>query len=141
MSLWTETETTTLIRLWPTNSAAQIAARLARSRSAVCRKAQALHLNGTHKQLFEVPPRKPPAPARIPKSRERQMRSKPLPSIGAAAIDKHLAMQPCSILELDDNRCHWPIGNVTEVAMLFCGGAVASGQRYCLHHRRIASKG
>jgi GcrA cell cycle regulator len=132
---WTDQETTTLINLWPVSSAAQIAARLSRSRSAVCRKAQALHLDGSHKH-FTVPPRKIGQTPRIPKSRLRTIQRKPLPS-----IDDGLAMAPCSLLELTDRRCHWPIGNVNAVAMMFCGGDVVPGQRYCPHHARMAAKG
>ena len=34
-------------------------------------------------------------------------------------VDDSLAMQPCSILELDTTRCHWPLGPIDEVATSF----------------------
>ena len=130
---WTDLETRTLVDLWPTTSAAQIARRLQRSRNSISGKAKRLRLDGASK-LFEVPPRKPLAlPARIPKSRVRTMTRKPLPS-----IDDSPAMDPCSILELDRTRCHWPLGDVNAVTMQFCGGDVVPGQRYCAHHQRMA---
>ena len=49
-----------------------------------------------------------------------------------------LAMRPCSILELEAGRCHWPLGELTAIATLFCGGVALPGRRYCVHHLRIA---
>jgi hypothetical protein len=46
------------------------------------------------------------------------------------------AMRPCSILELDATRCHWPLGGFHNVAAQFCGGTPAPGHRYCPHHLR-----
>ncbi|WP_442895736.1 GcrA family cell cycle regulator [Bradyrhizobium sp. AZCC 2262] len=45
-------------------------------------------------------------------------------------------MRPCSLLEFDKARCHWPLGDVNEVATEFCCGAPARGHRYCRHHMR-----
>ena len=49
-----------------------------------------------------------------------------------------LNMRPCSILELDRTRCHWPLGGLHDAATRFCGGTPAPGQRYCPHHLRLA---
>jgi len=48
--------------------------------------------------------------------------------------DDAVAMRPCAILELDDSRCHWPLGEMHRVATQFCGGAATPGRRYCAHH-------
>ena len=40
-------------------------------------------------------------------------------------------MQRCSLLELDNGQCRWPLGDVHQVATLFCGGLTEKGQRYC----------
>jgi hypothetical protein len=56
---------------------------------------------------------------------------KPLP------VDAGLIMRPCSLLELEADRCRWPIGDVEDRAVLFCGGVV-EGKRYCAGHARIA---
>jgi GcrA cell cycle regulator len=53
-------------------------------------------------------------------------------------VDDSLAMQSCSILELDQTRCHWPLGEVNAIATEFCGGAAVPGRRYCPHHLRMA---
>ena len=49
-----------------------------------------------------------------------------------------LNMRPCSILELDATRCHWPLGGFHDAAMQFCGGAPMPGRRYCAYHLRLA---
>ena len=132
---WTDAETRELISLWPVASAAQIARRLHRSRHAVSGKADRLIRDGvlpaeTHKH-FETnpwPPRARPKPTTRP--------AKPPPSIDATAP---LQMRPCPLAELDDTRCHWPLGDVYQVATLFCGGEAAPHRRYCAHHLRRAS--
>jgi hypothetical protein len=134
MSIWTDDETRELVALWPKTSAAQIAGRLQRSRSSICRKAQRLRQDGllpdgAHK-YFEVVPMKAP-----PRRRCRILPPKP-----PSQVDDSLAMQPCSILELDTRRCRWPLGEMHQVAMLFCGGATADGRRYCADHLRMASR-
>jgi len=45
---------------------------------------------------------------------------------------------PCSILELDQTRGHWPLGKLSAIATEFCGGVPAAGQSYCPHHLRMS---
>jgi len=47
-------------------------------------------------------------------------------------------MRRCSLLELDNGQCRWPLGTVAEVATLAGGGAVEPGRAYCGHHWRMA---
>ena len=75
-------------------------------------------------KLFEVTPR----PARARPIVRRMMPAKPPP------VDDRLNMRPCTILELDATRCHWPLGDVEKVASEYCGGVAVSGRRYCAHH-------
>ena len=72
-------------------------------------------------KLFEVTPR----PARARPIVRRMMPAKPPP------VDDRLNMRPCTILELDATRCHWPLGDVEKVASEYCGGVAVSGRRYC----------
>ena len=55
---WTDDEIRELVALWPTLSAIQIARRLQRPRTAICRKAQRLRLDGVRprgeKKSFEM---------------------------------------------------------------------------------------
>ncbi len=50
-----------------------------------------------------------------------------------------LEMQPCTLVELEAGQCHWPLGEMQQVAVMFCGGAAVPGRRYCAHHLRRAS--
>lgn len=131
MNTWTDEDVLTLVRLWPTKSTSQIAKELHRSRSAVCSMAGRLRIHGALPRdlpkRFEVDPRKRKLsrPARI---RIVQPPKPPPPR------DDSLAMRPCSILELDDGRCHWPLGEREERATLFCGHTPEPGRCYCAHH-------
>ena len=131
---WTDADTRELINLRPTHSASQIAARLQRPRSAVSGKAKRLRAEGRlprgvikHYEINPMPPAAARPTAAIP----------PVQSCTDPA-DGNLAMQPCSILELDRTRYHWPLGGFSDTAAQFCGGATAPGHRYCPHHLRIA---
>jgi hypothetical protein len=130
MSNWTDEEIRELISLWPTHSAMQIAKRLHRPRSAICGKARRLHANGVLPDTggvkhFEIKPRT----AQARRARARILPPPPPPPVGDS-----LAMRPCSILELNRTRCHWPLGGFHDVAVQFCGGTAAPGHRYCRYH-------
>ena len=131
MSRWTDEEIRELVTLWPMSTAAQIAFRLHRPRAAICGKAKRLLKEG----LLEGKNAKHPNP------RKRRTRAQP-PQIRIIQPppqgDDSPAMQSCSILELDQTRCHWPLGEVNAIATEFCGGAAVPGHRYCPHHLRMA---
>ena len=126
MSRWTAEEIRELVTLWPTSSAMQIANRIHRPRAAICGKAKRLLKEGVLREFGRLRTRRASPPQLI-------MPPKPPPP-----VDDSLAMQPCSILELDTGRCHWPLGGVYKVATEFCGGIPAPGHRYCRHHLRMA---
>src|SRR5262249_34912380 len=46
--------------------------------------------------------------------------------------------QRCSILELNEDKCHWPIGDPGQVDFFFCGGKSVAGMPYCTFHARVA---
>jgi GcrA cell cycle regulator len=46
--------------------------------------------------------------------------------------------QRCSILELSDEKCHWPIGDPGTPEFFFCGGKTIEGLPYCGYHSRVA---
>ena len=48
-------------------------------------------------------------------------------------------MRRCSLVELDDGQCRWPLGDVHQVATQFCGGDAVPGRCYCAHHLQRAS--
>jgi hypothetical protein len=136
---WTTEETFLLIGLWPIASAAQISRWLNRSRSSICGKAMRLRHDdllpaGVDKH-FEV------KPGRAKTTVTSIMPQKPAPPLDGTVPLPDM-QQPCALLELDDGRCHWPLGDVHQVATLFCGGATVPGRCYCAHHlRRARSQG
>ena len=69
---------------------------------------------------------------RRPRPRLERIMAKPPPLNGSHP------MQPCSILELDQTRCHWALGKVNAIATEFCGGVPATGHSYFPHHLRIS---
>src|ERR1700722_11688922 len=46
--------------------------------------------------------------------------------------------QRCSLLELNDSKCRWPIGDPGSVEFFFCGGMPIDGLPYCSYHSRVA---
>ena len=46
--------------------------------------------------------------------------------------------QRCSILELSEDKCHWPIGDPGTPDFFFCGGKTIEGLPYCGYHSRVA---
>jgi len=44
----------------------------------------------------------------------------------------------CSLLELAENRCRWPISTPGAEDFCFCGNAAPDGQSYCAGHSRLA---
>lgn len=46
--------------------------------------------------------------------------------------------QRCTLLELNEGRCRWPIGDPGASDFFFCGGKPAENVPYCAYHSRIA---
>jgi hypothetical protein len=69
----------------------------------------------------------------VDRNRTMPMKSTSRPHAGTVPLNT----APCPLLELDDSRCHWPLGEVHKVAVLFCG-AVSDGWPYCAHHTQLA---
>jgi GcrA cell cycle regulator len=65
--------------------------------------------------------------------RYRQAKPKPSVPLPVCAVE-----QPCSLLELTSERCHWPNGDPGEPGFYFCGGVSKAGGPYCGFHHRIA---
>ena len=59
-------------------------------------------------------------------------------------VDRGLIEEPidegnrCSLLELEENRCRWPINTPGDADFCFCGNASPDGQSYCPGHSRLA---
>ena len=84
---------------------------------------------------FKVKP--VPRPTRVGVEKKIMAKKPPSPS-ALNVIEPPLEMRPCSLLELDGTDCRWPLGEVHEVAVLFCGASKGPGFPYCGHHLRMA---
>jgi hypothetical protein len=132
MNTWTDEETSELVTLWPTHSAMQIAIRMHRPHAAICAKANRLRRKGLlpgGEKHFDVVP--------MPAAILSLLRGTAKGSVPPPPPDDRLAMRPCSLFDLDDRRCHWPLEDPGR--MLFCGGpTTARGCPYCAHHLQTA---
>ena len=121
----------------------QIAAEIGVTRNAVIGKIHRLGLS---------PARPAGAPARSCPPGVRHPRLPPrrrlLHLIGAAApalADDTIAepapidsTQRCSLLDIAQGKCHWPIGDPQAADFAFCGNAAIAGFSYCAGHARMA---
>jgi hypothetical protein len=46
--------------------------------------------------------------------------------------------QRISLLELNEAKCHWPVGDPASPDFFFCGGKALAGLAYCVYHSRLA---
>ena len=54
---------------------------------------------------------------------------------GLVAID---SAQRCSLLELGQDKCRWPVSDAGDADFAFCGNAAIKGFSYCTGHARMA---
>jgi GcrA cell cycle regulator len=130
MPQWKPDQIDRLKRVWNYMTASQIGKELGKSRSAICGKAHRLGLAGNGKHL-EIDPHLHPTP-RPHKAPIIVIKPKPKPKPPPVSTD------PCPLLELDDTRCHWPLGELLEPAEMFCGAQAVDGRPYCADHCRMA---
>lgn len=152
---WTDERVELLKRLWGEGlSASQIAGQLGEvTRNAVIGKVHRLGLSGRAKAPA-------PAAARPRKDREgaEQRPQRPLTQGNtalAAAPDEAPEAAPapapetlpdnvvalgqrCTIMNLTETTCRWPVGEPGTESFHFCGGKCNPGAPYCAHHARIA---
>jgi GcrA cell cycle regulator len=150
---WTDDRVELLKKLWADGlSASQIAAELGGiSRNSVIGKVHRLGLAGRAKSPAAAMPRQ-----RKPRSQGAMMRIA-RPAIRGNtvlapmhAFEAELEPEPqasenivpigqrCSILELGESKCRWPIGDPSAPDFFFCGGKTIEGLPYCGYHSRIA---
>ena len=117
MSDWTDSEIRELVRLWPKASAKHIAERLQRPRSSVSGMATRLRRDGV---LL------PPGGEKRIAANPWQARARAEPPRANHTVDT-LAMRPCTLVELADSQCHWPLADMHQVAVLFWAATQCRG--------------
>jgi len=130
-------ELATLTRASATGIARELSKQfgIAVTRSAVIGKASRMRLElpGAHGRLVErVNP--PPRPPRPPKQRTRPMPATPEPRI--RFLD--LGDENCTLAELHEDSCRWPLGDPRDPDFRYCGRAKVKDRPYCKHHLRRA---
>jgi GcrA cell cycle regulator len=150
---WTTDRVEHLKKLWADGlSASLIAAELGGiSRNSVIGKVHRLGLPGRPKSPTASMPRQ-----RKPRSRGATMRIVRHTIRGNTALAALHAYEPqfgpepefteniipmgqrCSILELSEGKCRFPIGEPSTPDFFFCGGKTIEGLPYCGYHSRIA---
>ena len=137
---WTDDRVNALKSLWADGlSAGQIASKLGyTTRNAVIGKLDRLGLMGRLKSSTAAP-------------RERKPMSEPRTKRPPSAAFKYIAHsgnelldlfippeQRCTLLELTDDTCRWPVGDPAEEEFYFCGGQTLDWSPYCATHSSIA---
>ena len=152
---WTDERVELLKKLWAEGlSASQIAAELGGiTRNAVIGKVHRLGLSGRAKSpSSSVPrPRKPRTHTHMLRVPRPAMRGNTAlaarlapgyelePELEPELIENIIPLgQRCSILELTEDKCHWPIGDPGAADFFFCGGRAIEGLPYCSYHSRVA---
>jgi GcrA cell cycle regulator len=150
---WTDERVELLKKLWADGlSASRIAAELGGvSRNSVIGKVHRLGLSGRAKSASTSVPRQ-----RKPRTHQHMMRIARPGVRGNTALaplhvfETELEPEPevienivpmgqrCTILELTDSTCRWPIGDPSAADFFFCGGKTIEGLPYCGYHSRVA---
>jgi GcrA cell cycle regulator len=148
---WNDERVELLKKLWSDGlSASQIAAELGGiTRNAVIGKVHRLGLSGrTKTPSSSVPrPRKPRAPSHMMRVSRPTMRGNtalaPLYELAEEPepemIENIIPIgQRCTLLELSEDKCRWPIGDPGSTEFFFCGGKPIDSLPYCNYHSRLA---
>jgi GcrA cell cycle regulator len=80
---------------------------------------------------------RPPRPQRAVAAQQTMLEavfSEPLPCVEAIPING----RGCTLLELGQEKCRWPISTPGETDFCFCGNAPVKGLPYCAGHARLA---
>jgi GcrA cell cycle regulator len=157
MTSWTSQDIDELIAMWREHhTEGEIARELRRTRSAIAGKIKRVRQSGAeldyHPQPKSTGPRKrirnrkyvrkkPTRPAAPWGALIGDLRSHPAKAPIMFDVDDDSPPPPdllCTIADLDDSNCHWPIGTPGLNGFHFCGAEALYGRPYCAHHCRIA---
>jgi GcrA cell cycle regulator len=123
-------------------SCRQIAAEIGVSRNAVIGKLSRLNLTRGKSGEARRPARKDATNDRRPKSVPRlqyQMLRKLYAEAPPATDDETIQSEHrCSLLELSEEKCRWPISTPGAADFCFCGNTPIEGLPYCAGHTRLA---
>ena len=119
-------------------SCREIANEIGVSRNAVIGKLSRLSLTREKKPEIRRAGAKTNRPRSVPRLQYRILRklfaeAVPVEDGGAIHSEQH-----CTLLELSEERCRWPINSPGEEDFCFCGDRPLEGLPYCPGHSRLA---
>ena len=122
-------------------SCREIANEIGVSRNAVIGKLSRLDLTrdtgGKARRAVRNDDAKPSRPKSVPRV-QYQMLRKLYAEAEAAADETIHSEHRCSLLELSEEKCRWPIDTPGAEDFSFCGNAPVKGLPYCSGHTRLA---
>lgn len=120
-------------------SCSQIANEIGVSRNAVIGKLSRLSLTRDKKPMSRRENAKPGRSRSVPRLQYRILRKLFAEAAPAEESDDTiLSEQHCSLFELSEERCRWPINSPGEEGFCFCGNQPLGGLPYCAGHSRLA---
>jgi GcrA cell cycle regulator len=121
-------------------SCREIAGEIGVSRNAVIGKLSRLNLtrekSADEPRLARRDAAKERSPGSVPRLQHRMLAK--LYAEPSPAADEPIHNGGCSLLELSEERCRWPISTPGAVDFCFCGGTRLEGLPYCAGHTRLA---
>jgi GcrA cell cycle regulator len=140
-STWTDERIELLKRHFEAGlSCREIAGEIGVSRNAVIGKLSRLNLTRDDSGDAPRPVRKEAAKAKRPRSLPRLQYQMLRAVYGEPAADHEpiQSKQRCSLLELSEQKCRWPISTPGAADFCFCGNTPLEGLPYCAGHTRLA---
>jgi GcrA cell cycle regulator len=122
-------------------SCSQIAAEIGVSRNAVIGKLSRLNLardKAGNQPLVRKNTAKRPREPSVPRPRLQLLRALQTAPRRAADSEPIHNGHCCSLFELSDERCRWPISTPGAADFCFCGNPPVAGLPYCAGHSRLA---
>ena len=119
-------------------SCREIANEIGVSRNAVIGKLSRLNLTREKRLAVRRDPAQKPRPKSLPRLHYRLLR-KLFTEVPPAESNQPVnSEQRCSLLELSEEKCRWPINTPGEEDFCFCGNMPIEGLPYCAGHSRLA---
>ena len=119
-------------------SCREIANEIGVSRNAVIGKLSRLSLTREKKPEIRRANPKTNRPRSVPRLQYRILRKLFAEAVPVEDGEGIHSEQHCSLLELSENRCRWPINSPGEEDFCFCGDRPLEGLPYCPGHSRLA---
>jgi GcrA cell cycle regulator len=119
-------------------SCREIANEIGVSRNAVIGKLSRLNLTREKKPEIRRAGAKRDRPRSVPRLQYRILRRLFSEAPPAEEDEAIRSEQHCSLLELSEARCRWPINSPGEEDFCFCGNQPLEGLPYCAGHSRLA---